>query len=399
MKKLLWIGDACCDSGFARATHYTLDTLRHRFDVAVLGLNYLGDPHAYPYQIYPAWPGKDMFGVGRLEDVVPKVRPDVIVIQNDPWNIPYYIEVLEHVPQIPVVGILAVDGKNCRGGKVNGTTAKERGLNALSLAVFWTQFGLDEARAGGYEGPAAVVPLGVDRTIYKPRDQAFARKEVGLPLPDDAFLVGNVNRNQPRKRLDLTLMYFGEWVSKFHRDDAYLFLHVAPTGEMAYEVNQLTQYLGLHGRVILSEPTAYKGLSELQLSHLYSCFDVGISTTQGEGWGLPALEMMACGVPQLLPDWSAYGEWARDAARLVPCTTVACTFNSINVIGGLADRELFVQALEDLYSWPQVRQEMSSAGIALANDPRYAWPNIANALGDAIEQTLWPVTADETVAV
>jgi hypothetical protein len=92
-KRLLWVGDAGVPSGFARATHAILDTLRHHYDVTVLGMNYLGDPEVrrlYPYDIYPAAPGGDGLGVGRLVWVCDRVHPDVIVIQNDGWFIPYY---------------------------------------------------------------------------------------------------------------------------------------------------------------------------------------------------------------------------------------------------------------------------------------------------------------------
>jgi len=45
MKKLLWIGDAACDSGFSNVTHSVLSFLHNSWDVSVLGVNYRGDPH------------------------------------------------------------------------------------------------------------------------------------------------------------------------------------------------------------------------------------------------------------------------------------------------------------------------------------------------------------------
>ncbi len=395
MKKLLWIGDACVDSGFARATHYTLESLRHRFDVSVLGINYRGDPHQYPYPVYPCWPGGDMFGIGRLGDLIPAIRPNVIVLQNDPWNIPKYMEVLKDVTQIPVVASLAVDGLNCRGGSVNAEDAQGKGLNTLKLAIFWTEFGRREAIAGGYEGPTAVVPLGVDLDVYRPGDRDAARQEAGLPLPRNSLLIGNINRNQPRKRLDLTLLYFAEWLHRYQHKNAFLFLHVAPTGEKSYDLKQLTLYAdrifpGIKNRVLISQPDAFKGLAEPVLANLYRCFDLLVSTSQSEGMGLPALEAMASGIPLVLPDHSAYAEWARDAALLVPCSTIATTPNEINVIGGVPDKEPFIAALERVFQEQRLRQEMRKAGIDTAWNPRYRWQNIGEAFGDAIMQTLWP---------
>ncbi|HVJ72029.1 MAG TPA: glycosyltransferase family 4 protein [Sphingomicrobium sp.] len=415
MKRLLWIGDACVDSGFARATHYTMEgldyRLRGKFDCSVLGLNYLGDPHPYPYNVYPCWPGQDMWGVGRLEQALPfwltnpeacgidgawpMPRPDVVVVQNDPWNVPYYTEVLKETG-IPIVASVPVDGKNCRGGTASGKTMKELGMNALALTVFWTEFGRLEAELGGYEGPAAVVPLGVDRDIYHPYDKAESRRWLGLPIPENAFLAGYVGRNQPRKRLDLTLMYFAEWIKKYDRRDAYLFVHCAPTGEMAFDLEQLVRYLKIQSRVIVSSPEARKGETEETLARLYSAFDVHMSTSQSEGFHLPSLEAMACGCVAMAGNWSALGDWARGAAYLVPCTGNICTHNSINVIGGLPDREAYVVGLEELYSDPITRRWWSQKGLDRAAEPRFDWKNIGDAFAAVVEgvfktksQPLW----------
>src|SRR5258708_6785135 len=121
-KRLLWVGDAGCPSGFAVATHKILDELDYRlngdFDVTVLGINYNGDPHQYPYPMFAAFVGGDAFGVGRLISMCDTVKPDVIVVQQDGWNIPFYAQALsqcERHATIPLVAIVAVDGKNFRG--------------------------------------------------------------------------------------------------------------------------------------------------------------------------------------------------------------------------------------------------------------------------------------------
>lgn len=395
MKNLLWIGDACCDSGFAEATHQTLLGLDYRysgkFNCSVLGLNYLGDPHGWAYDIYPTWPGGDHFGLGRLNYVVNKVRPDVIFIQNDPWNVPAYMELLKDL-DVPVVGSMAVDGLGCRGGNVNGETAEERGLNAMRLVVFWTEFGAREARLGGYAGPTAVVPLGVDRKVFYPVDRALARRETGLPA--GAFLFGNVNRNQIRKRMDLSLMYFCEWWRDYGKpEDAVLMLHSAPTGEAAFDLMRLVDYLdrqtpGFGKHVLLSRPDAYHGLSKETMRFLYNSLDCGISTSQSEGMGLPALEMMACGVPCILPDHSAFSEWAWDAALLVPASGKVVM--PTDVMQSVVDKEPFIKALQRMYLEPHLRAQMRQSGLDLVSEPRYDWANIGRAVSDAIEQTLWP---------
>lgn len=377
--RLLWIGDAVAATGFARATHYILDVLRERWDVHVLGINYFGDPHPYPYPILPArgYSG-DVFGVKRSGKVISDLRPDVVVVLNDPWNIPAY---MRQAGNANMIGFVAVDGLNCRGSEMNGLTA----------AVFWTKFGLEQAQIGGYRGLGAVVPLGVDQDIYRPMDKAKCRQRLGLPPKlADAFIVGNVNRNQPRKRLELTMMWFADWIRTNDINDAYLYLHVAPTGDQGYDVDQLGRYLGIIDKLIIAEPDIGRGVPEERLAQTYNTFDVQVTTTQGEGFGLTTLEGQACGVPQIVPDWAALPEVVNGSALLVPCPTIACTPNNINVIGGIPDRDEWIACLDRVYREPAVRADLSRRGIENAGRDCYRWRNIGEAFGRVIGQALDP---------
>lgn len=379
MKKLLWVGDAVCDSGFAKCTHKILDAVQKRFDVTVLGLNYRGEPHPYPYPVWPASYKGDLFGVNAILEMCDRVRPDVIVLQNDPWNVPAYMRRLAELQDpIPVVGIMAVDAPNCLG----------RAMNRLHHAIFWTKFAQNEAILGGFTRPSSVVPLGVDLETYFPMDKHEARRQCGLP--DDVvngYIVGNINRNQPRKRMDLTIRYFAQWVKQFGVDNAFLWLHVCPTGDSGYEVEQLAKYYGVGERLILVEPEVWKGVAEKHIALTLNSFDVQMSTTQGEGWGLTTMEGMACGVPQILPDWSALGEWAAPAALMVPCTSTACTLK-VNALGGIADEEKFIKGLDALYSNPALRGSLSAAGLKLVGQDKYRWSNIAEGYAEEIEKCL-----------
>lgn len=381
MKKLLWVGDACVSSGFARSTHGVLDTLRFVYDVSVLGMCYNGDPHDHPYRVYPAFAGGDSFGVGRIRGLVESLKPDVIVVQQDPWNFPAYLTQLTGI-DVPVVGVVAVDGKNCAG----------ENLNPLALSIFWTQFGEQEARVGGYTGPSAVIPLGVDLDVYKPLDRADSKEKIlGKVLSDhhlsaDSFVVGVVGRNQERKRLDLTLRYFANWAREFQVEDACLWCHVAPTGEAAYDLRSLAKYYGILGRVFVPAISPIYGLPEEALARIYNLFDVLLSTTQGEGMWLPGLEAAACGVPIIAPDWSAVGELFSKAAALVSCTSMAVTPHIGGaVLGGIADETECIAQLNALYRNKALRTKYANASLALASEDRFRWPNIGDAFSKALD--------------
>lgn len=376
-KVLLWVGDAGVSTGFARITHHVLEAFREEWDVKVLGINYLGDPHRYPYDIYPCYPGGDAFGVNRVKELCAKLEPALVVLQNDPWNIDEY---MQRIPEkIPVIATLAVDGKNCMYADK---------LNKLRGAIFWTSFGQEQARRGGFVGHSTVIPLGVDLNVYRAVPRAEARKALGLDNLLESFIVGNVNRNQPRKRLDLTVRYFCEWVKSRGIKDAVLYLHVAPTGDQGYDVKQLMHYYGLHKRLVLCVPEIGRGTREKWMSSIYSSFDVQVSTTQGEGWGLTTLEGMACGVPQIVPDWSALGEWPGDSVTKVTCTTTSVTPNYINVVGGIADEEEFIEDLHRHYTQPEHRERMAFRATNKASEVRFNWGVIASQYRDFAEEVL-----------
>jgi len=356
----------------------------------MLALNYDGDPHPYSYPIYPPMSrmNADRWGTGRLPSLVTRLRPDVVVLTNDPWNLPMYMQA---VGDTPVVASVAVDGKNCRGEAMNG----------LRHAIFWTQFGQDEARLGGYSGPASIVPLGVDLSVYHPTEQAGSRRRVGLPAQlrgSDTFIVGVVGRNQPRKRIDLAMLYFAKWIKQTRNQNAYLFLHIGPTGDRGFEVQQLAKYLQIHNRIIVSEPEIGHGMPEEHLKFIYGSFDVMLGTPQGEGWGLTHMEGMACGVPQIVPRWAALGEWADGAAHFVECTTLACTPNNINVIGGVADEAQTIEALQLLYEDRAYRAGLRDAGLALVAQPQYRWEHIGKAFRNVLDQALVPALLQEATA-
>jgi len=380
-RRALLIGDAGVASGFARMNDaYVRGLQAAGWDVHVLGLNYLGDPHAFPYPIYPcmSYKGGDRFGLRRTVELVERLRPDVVCLTNDPWNVQEY---LKKIGNTPTVASLAVDGKNCRGNELNG----------LAHAIFWTEFGLREARLGGYIGTASVIPLGVDIDMYKPMKRSDVRSRLRLPDPvRDAFIIGVVGRNQPRKRLDLTLLYFAEWIRSHDVRDAFLFLHVGPTGDAGYDLLQLGKYLQISNRMIVSEPAIGQGAPESSLAAMYSAFDIMLTTTQGEGWGLTTMEGMACGVPSIVPEWAALGEWPGDAALRVPCSGVACTLNGVNVVGGIADKDATINALDFLYRDKMNREAFSGRGLELVIRPEFRWQTIGARFAEAVQSALEP---------
>lgn len=382
--RVLFVGDSpTISTGFARCTVAACNALYSAgHEVIVLGMAYYGDPHTFPYPIYPCIAPLDNArsygGETRLASMIARVSPDVIVILQDPWNIPPYFAALDEVKTIcdrdhipfdipPVVGWIAVDSRNQKGEQ----------LARLAHLMVWTKFAGQELVKGGYDHDYDIVSLGVDIDLFYPRNRKQSRIDIGLEaagIPLDAFIVGVVGRNQMRKRLELSLCYFAEWLRRDQIDNAYLYLHVAPTGERSADLRQLVKFYGLAGKVIVNTPNIGTGDDDSIMPLIYSSFDIYMTQSQGEGFGLPALEAMACGVPCVLPDHSSFGVdgWidpSITSMHKVSCSTDVLTApmsDNPYTLGCLSDKTATVNMLRLLYRNERIRRQYSEAGMQLA---------------------------------
>lgn len=358
--RVIWVGDAGCPTGFARCSHAVCDDLHAAgHNISILGMNYFGTtglPETeYPYPIYSGnhpWDGGDT--VPRLPLLIDRLKPDVVVFLNDPWNIPgyqYFYEPPREGGHRPLfVAWLAVDSRN----------QKARHLNRLDHVVVWTQFAVDELRAGGYTGPISIVPLGVDSDLFHPMDKAECRAKICPQIPSDAYIVGYVGRNQPRKRIDLLIEYFSEWAHSHGHDNAWLLLHLSPTGEMGCDIQSIAKYYGIGSRVLISQAVTGQITDSSLLPLIYNAMDVFMTMSQAEGTCLPVLEAQACDVPCITSDWAAFdprtGAFPEGCIIRVPCTSIALTAPSNGTstgpwtIGGVPGKEEAVEALEAVYA-------------------------------------------------
>lgn len=396
--RLLWASDGCVDTGFARVSHTVLGLLQEQFDVAMLGAHYTGNPHRYPYEIWPGVGYVEPFGYAKLEEVAASFKPDVVLVLNDAYYVAKFQKLREKLKgQWKLVGYMPMDGPNL--AKAIGEV-----LSDLDLAIFYTHFGMRVATEGGFRGFAAVIPHGIDRGMFYPRPLLEARQAARLdhmPGWRDAFIIGNVNRNQPRKRLDLTIAYFADWCRREKLpDNVKLYLHCAQKDVHIADVAELAKYFGIGGRMILpgGEVRWDKGLGDAQLAAVYSSLDLQVSTTLGEGWGLTTMEGMACGVPQLVPRWAALDEWPRGAVEYVQCGELEVFTGLENRIGAVADRESFISGLDGLYRSEERRSELIDAGLDLVRRPEFEWPTIAQTFANMLHAVIDGTLGEEEPA-
>lgn len=175
--------------------------------------------------------------------------------------------------------------------------------------IVYSRFGERMARNAGLD--VRYVPHGIDTDVFSPGNQAEARASLGLPA--DAFIVGMVaaNKGTPsRKSYPQQLEAFARFAAR--HDDARLYLHTnkgVDDGMGGVNLPELCEFLGIARRVIWPDDYArILGFPDARMAELYRAFDVLLSVSMGEGFGIPIVEAQACGCPVIVGDWTSMGE-------------------------------------------------------------------------------------------
>lgn len=385
--RLLVVGDAVAPTGFSRVTASVLAGLVDRYDVHQLGLKYLGGPHALPWTVHPC---SDARGIGDLTELCHRLRPDVVWLVNDIWVLGDYVRALtaiDHGARRPrLVAYCPIDSEPM-------SPVFLRGLEGLDRLVAYNGFGRDAIAAAAArleERPSwsevDVIPHGVETADFYPMhaldgDLVASRRRsraalFGSHALDDAFIVLNANRNQPRKRIDITVKGFAEFARD--RPDARLYLHMG-TEDVGWDLRGLAERFGITDRMIISmDQRLQPRLTLEQLNHVYNACDVGVNTSSSEGWGLVAFEHAATGAAQIVPRHTAPAELWEGAAEQLDIALSLCQ-PRVLTDEHLPSVDSLTAALARLYDDRALLEARSRAAYARATDAELHWSHIAGA--------------------
>ena len=139
-----------------------------------------------------------------------------------------------------------------------------------------------------------------------------------LQIPSNAVVYGYIARNFWRKNINSLLNAFAYTCNNLlNKDqDARLLIHTdqAAPGIEGCDILEKTKELGLSGKVLLSTSS----LSEDNMISLIDAMDYHVLTSYGEGFGVPVIETMARGVPNIVPMHTTLPELVRNSGFIVP---------------------------------------------------------------------------------
>jgi len=387
--KLLWCGDIVAMTGFARVTENVLKHLKDNFEIVVLGHNWWGDPceQQKEYKMYPSSNRFQTapFGEQRIREIVEREQPDIVFTINDMWiiNEQYkQIQDLHQAGNFKFVGYAPMDSYGWTG-------CLSETANNWDGVISYTEFGAYEFIKGGITKPIAVVPHGVTPGQFYPKDKAECRKALGLS-PDD-FIVFNGNRNQFRKRIDITIQGFAKFA--VGRPDTKLYLHMG-LKDQGWEIMHIfareMQRVGLdpNNRIIMTTQTESPPNVDVDmLNTIYNAVDVGVNTCKGEGWGLVNFEHAACKVAQVVPDHTSCKEIFDGYGALIRCDHIDCDTNYGREMPCPSSDHL-AEILEQLYELPDVRKQIGERCYERVTDSQFSWETVASQFGGIFEDVL-----------
>jgi glycosyltransferase involved in cell wall biosynthesis len=388
MKKILYAGDAFVETGFGRVAENLLPALAEEYEVVVMSTNYHGDPHpeAKKYKVYPALlHGSDPFGSHRIAEIIQREKPDLIWVTNDIWiaiNLWDQAKPLQEQFGFKWFVYTPIDSY----GLFPSLAAPMMEWDGLAT---YTEFGAKELRLAGYDKHINVVGHGTDFTKFFPMNKTECRKELGVP--EDVFIVFNGNRNQPRKRIDLTIKGFVEFAQD--KPDTRLWLHMGAK-DMGWPIIELFQRVARDfgydaaGKLILTSPSFSTDncLPIEQLNKVYNAVDIGVNTCIGEGWGLVNTEHAATGVAQLVPDHTSLKEIFYDVPR-IPIESWEVDRN-YGLDRGQPSPSAMARILTEYYNNRDLLKTDSAWCWERMHQEQFTWPYVGKKMLDIVKRTL-----------
>lgn len=300
--RILFGSNYTAQSGYANIARMVvprMNDMGHTAVVLELGVRgnrptQIGNVHVYP-------PGLSPFGDDIVEAHSKTLGIDAVISLTDTWGLNgdawgktnwFPWTPIDHLP-VP---------ENVMGS-----------IKSSRRPIAMTTFGFNQLKAHGLD--PYYVPLCYDRDVFSPGDKGEARARMGLQ--QDGFLVVfvGVNDSVPSRKGIPELLAGWKLVSD-GRPDWKLYMHTAPTGNMAIsnsagvDIKKIITTYGVDQSSVLF-PDVYNyrtGIPQRVIADLYRAADLVILPSRGEGFGLPLIEAQACGSLVAATDFGATRE-------------------------------------------------------------------------------------------
>ena len=295
-----------------------------------------------------------------LKELCRSWKPDVLDA-HFVWPDGVGVAALAREMDIPYV--ITLRGKLYECLKVSSQTQQcTEALRGASAVISVSNKLADEARKMGVsEDHLFVIPNGVDKEVFYPREKTECRQALGLPVKDRLLVtVAHLGHRKGHHEVIQALAGLPD-------DVRLVIVGGAAQGGTPEKLKAVAREVGVEDRLILTGPQPYE-----KIPLYFSAADASVLASYREGCPNVVLESLACGTPVVASDVGAVPDIlpVPDVGRIVPLQTVEPLREAL---ADLLNRSWDVaEVVQDsrVPGWDRVAQEVQSVFKNLCIKPQ-----------------------------
>lgn len=252
---------------------------------------------------------KDKYGRETLEELFQKEKFDVVIGLGDVYMLAPLTE-LHTLNQYFLILYVPLDSFPIPLNWI--PILKE--ADVLVLPTKWAQVNLEKQCPNL---KTIVIPHGVNTNIFYSDSESRKEVRASMGIGEETFLVGNFNRNQPRKNIPEMFQAFSIF-SENKKTKLFLHMVLYSPPEVGYNIIEkrwggnpggLAERYNLQNKILSTSGIKLGlGVSDGELNSLYNAVDLSVNVSAGEGFGLTSLESISAGTPVLVSENSVFAE-------------------------------------------------------------------------------------------
>jgi len=327
------------------------------------------------------------------DEVVHDFNPDVVITFLDPWQMEQIIY-SAYKANFHLISYLTVETPDFPDNMTYPTAynpnfrkSMRNFMKRVDTIIPVTKMGKEALEKAGLTNVVDNIYNGLD---FKRRCRIDTRKQeiFGSPLVnDDTFIFMTMGKNNERKKIDVTVRAFAEFLKQVDKPENYkLYVH-SNVNEMCggTDIMSLTLDLGIGDNFIGQQ--VIKGMPPMSLQDLYrrySAIDCYIALPSGEGFCYGFAEAMMHKKPCIYIDYGGHAEYLEDIGLPVKVKEWFYARN-IPMKWALADIDDAVQQMLRVAKDEEWRKWAGQQGFLQAQ--KFEWGIIGKQFVEAIEES------------
>ena len=346
----------------------------------------------------------NQFGRWRFEKVLLDFRPDVVIDVRDYWMSSYQatspLRKYFHWVLMPTV-----DSEPQQEEWIDTFLSAD----AIFTYSDWAAKVLNNQSSGKINYIDTASP-GVDLETFNIKNRKNIRAKFNIP--QDAFVVGSVMRNQKRKLIPELLLAFRKFVDELALinpelvSKVYLYLHTSYP-DMGWDIPEILKDARLANKVLFSNickncknvscnvfsgihtvcpkcmnkacvfPSVTDGYETENLAEVYNIFDLYVQYSICEGFGMPQIEASACGTPVATVDYSAMCDVIKKIEAYPIRIQTRFKELETKAIRVYPDNDSLAKIILDFYSLPDPMKNKIRMKTRELTEKNYDWDSVA----------------------